>query len=235
MLRKISILSAVVLSLACTPGPQGPPGEKGEPGEDGVAGKSSLIRTSSEPVGENCIAGGVSIQTGLDLNGNATLDDEEIQSTSFVCNGGEPTNDCSAAEGTVEITNSLGLESIAGCSEVTGDLTISGLGITSIEPLSALVRVEGTLTIDQNDDLQNLAGLESLTSVAGDLIIWSNDVMTSLDGLSALTNVGGYIVIGNNDILPQCEVDLFTQRLGIDCGNDDGANCNGNNGTSTCD
>lgn len=44
MLRKISILSAVVLSLACAPGPQGPTGPegpqgpKGDTGEQGPAG-----------------------------------------------------------------------------------------------------------------------------------------------------------------------------------------------------
>jgi hypothetical protein len=57
-------------------------------GPQGAAGKNSLIITSNEPVGDNCVNGGVKIQVGLDVNSNGVLDDEEIDSslTKFICN-----------------------------------------------------------------------------------------------------------------------------------------------------
>lgn len=79
------------------PGSQGDPGAQGERGERGVdgaqgepgrSGLSSLVRTSSEPPGANCEHGGVRINVGLDTDGNGELAPSEVQSTSYVCNGG---------------------------------------------------------------------------------------------------------------------------------------------------
>jgi len=50
-------------------------------------GKNSLIDLIEEPVGENCPAGGFKVITGLDLNENNVLDEDEIQITEYICNG----------------------------------------------------------------------------------------------------------------------------------------------------
>jgi pimeloyl-ACP methyl ester carboxylesterase len=47
----------------------------------------SLVSTSAEQPGNNCAAGGVRIDTGLDVNGDQILAANEIQSTDFVCSG----------------------------------------------------------------------------------------------------------------------------------------------------
>jgi OmcA/MtrC family decaheme c-type cytochrome len=54
------------------------------------SGKNALVKTSSEPVGDNCAFGGTRIETGLDANNNGTLDASEVDAaaTSFVCNFG---------------------------------------------------------------------------------------------------------------------------------------------------
>jgi OmcA/MtrC family decaheme c-type cytochrome len=62
------------------------------------AGTSSLIATTAEPAGANCPFGGTRIATGIDANGNGTLDPTEIlaTATTFVCNpspsGSAPTS-----------------------------------------------------------------------------------------------------------------------------------------------
>lgn len=56
-------------------------------GGPGVAGARSLVRTAAEPAGARCAAGGTRIDAGLDANGNGTLEDAEVGSTSHVCNG----------------------------------------------------------------------------------------------------------------------------------------------------
>lgn len=54
---------------------------------NGMDGQYSLITISREENVQNCAAGGVKIDSGIDLNRNQTLDDDEIQLTKFVCDG----------------------------------------------------------------------------------------------------------------------------------------------------
>ena len=53
----------------------------------GLDGKTSLVRTSEEFPGDNCQTGGLKIEFGLDLDYSLTLEDSEVQATSYVCNG----------------------------------------------------------------------------------------------------------------------------------------------------
>jgi hypothetical protein len=68
-------------------GPQGPQGVQGTAGTNGL---NALINTTTEPAGANCANGGTKIETGLDANGNGTLETGEINvaQTKYVCNGG---------------------------------------------------------------------------------------------------------------------------------------------------
>lgn len=57
-------------------------------GQDGVNGANgSLVDIQDEPAGDNCAAGGQRIQVGVDADRNGTLDEGEIESTTYVCNG----------------------------------------------------------------------------------------------------------------------------------------------------
>lgn len=64
-------------------------GQMGEMGEQGIPGTNALIRTTTEEPGDNCDTGGIRIEVGLDENENSTLDGDEVQQTSFVCDGPE--------------------------------------------------------------------------------------------------------------------------------------------------
>jgi hypothetical protein len=59
---------------------------------EGPEGKISLVDLIVEPAGTNCSSGGFKIVTGIDKNGNKTLDAEEIQQTKYVCNGVDGVN-----------------------------------------------------------------------------------------------------------------------------------------------
>ncbi|MCA9666382.1 MAG: hypothetical protein KC503_12365 [Myxococcales bacterium] len=61
-------------------------------GGTGNAGKNALVKVSAEPEGTNCPNGGQKIETGIDDDGNGTLDPGEVNSaaTTYVCNGGTP-------------------------------------------------------------------------------------------------------------------------------------------------
>ena len=53
----------------------------------GVAGPNSLIKTTIENTGLNCLAGGLKVEAGVDVNKSGTLEQNEVQSTQFICNG----------------------------------------------------------------------------------------------------------------------------------------------------
>src|SRR5690606_15814510 len=106
--------------------------------------------------------------------------------------------------GFVSLTSQADIDAFAinypNCTEISGDLQISGSDITDLSPLSILTSVGGYLEISSNSNLTDLEGLSNLTSVGGFLYISSNSI-TNLDGLSNLTSVGGNLYIYNNSNL----------------------------------
>lgn len=62
-------------------------GSNGSNGSNGGAGQNSLLAVVDEPAGSNCPAGGKKISSGLDANGNGSLDAGEVSSTAYVCHG----------------------------------------------------------------------------------------------------------------------------------------------------
>jgi hypothetical protein len=70
-------------------GAVGPQGIQGVAGTNGTNGLNALVKTTAEPAGANCVAGGTKVETGLDANNNGVLDLAEINAaqTTYVCNG----------------------------------------------------------------------------------------------------------------------------------------------------
>lgn len=76
------------LALAACDGDDGRDGVDGVDGADGVDGLSSLLRQTPLPEGDpNCPAGGALVESGIDTNRDGELGDDEVDQTSFVCNG----------------------------------------------------------------------------------------------------------------------------------------------------
>jgi alpha-tubulin suppressor-like RCC1 family protein len=69
-------------------GPKGDTGMPGSPGVPGADGKTSLTRTENVSVGSTaCPTGGIAVSTGLDSDRSGALEESEVASTSYVCNG----------------------------------------------------------------------------------------------------------------------------------------------------
>jgi len=80
----VAVLAAAL--AAC----EGDDGRDGIDGQDGADGLSSLLRNTPLPVGDsNCPTGGARVDSGIDSNRDGTLGDDEIDQTSFVCNGAD--------------------------------------------------------------------------------------------------------------------------------------------------
>src|SRR5260221_12461135 len=72
------------------------------------------------------------------------------------------------------------------CSDIIGNISISGADITNVDSLASLRTISGSLTISNNPRLTNLNGLRGITSVTT-LIIRANSLLTSVNGFQGLT------------------------------------------------
>jgi hypothetical protein len=101
--------------------------------------------------------------------------------------------------------------------------------------LECLTFVEGNLSIDFNDQLIELEGIDRLQSVGGGVGISQNPSLESLHGLRSLSQVGGhYISIENNRSLPACEVEELVERI-RSTGWDGDVTMDGNDELAPCD
>ncbi len=93
-----------------------------------------------------------------------------------------------------------------GCTEIEGEVTINGPGITNLNGLNMITSIGGNLIIIKNDLLTNLSGLDALTYIGGYLEIGDvgdegNPLLTSLNGLENLTSTGHGLTIRFNPVL----------------------------------
>ncbi len=80
------------------------------------------------------------------------------------------------------------------CTEISGDLTISG--VTDLTFLSNITAIQGSLIITDSPGLLTLSGLDNLTSVGGEL--WLFDLgISDLGALGQLASVGGELSLYN--------------------------------------
>lgn len=84
-----------------------------------------------------------------------------------------------------------------GCSEIEGNVIISGADITRLDGLGVLLSIGGNLEIRLNELLGDLSGLQNLETLGGDLRIEQNDVLEDLLGLENLSEINGDLIIGD--------------------------------------
>jgi len=98
------------------------------------------------------------------------------------------------------------------CTEVQGDIIISGADITNLNALSSLTKVVGRLSIVDNPNLASLEGLSALRSIDDFLALALNPILTDVNALSALEQVGGLAISTNNSL---SNLDGFVSLAGI--------------------
>lgn len=85
----VAVCVAGLLALGCA-GSDGADGADGSDGTDGLGGDdgvATLVNVTPEAPGETCADGGVKVESGRDDDGDNTLAPDEIDSTTYVCNG----------------------------------------------------------------------------------------------------------------------------------------------------
>lgn len=96
----------------------------GSNGAVGSNGSNSLIAIVAEASGSNCASGGRKITSGVDGNGNGTLEPGEVTSTAYVCNGATGaagTNGTNGAAGTNGTNGAAGTNGTNGAAGSNGN------------------------------------------------------------------------------------------------------------------
>jgi surface protein len=84
------------------------------------------------------------------------------------------------------------------CTQISGNVTISGAGISNLNGLSAITSIDGYLDISYNPDLTNMVGLDALSTIGGYLQVYSNAGLVRFTGLGALTDIADFLYVGAN-------------------------------------
>jgi hypothetical protein len=124
----------------------------------GPTGKNTLIKTTNESTGVNCLTGGVKLEFGIDVNNNGILDVNEINATltKYVCNG---------ATGATGPTGPIGLTGPTGATGATGATGPAGpagkntlINTTTVLPgpncIAGGVKHEYGVDLNSNDTLE---------------------------------------------------------------------------------
>lgn len=166
--------------------------------DDGAAARPTLNAVEAVGPGDPCPAGGQKILTGVDSNGNGSLEPGEVTQISYVCNGtGAP--GCTTLEGSITIRNSFDWTNLvaAGCKRITGRLEIAAEGAGSLGPPSPLVEV-GAIEVLPTETLTAL-DFPALAKVGGEVTISNNPALVRLD-LRSLATVGGRLFLADTGL-----------------------------------
>ena len=196
-------------------------GQNGQNGQDGQNGHNALVTTSSD-VGSNCANGGTRMDFGLDANDNNLLDNAEILSTRYVCNGADGQNGQDGTNGTnasIKTTSFTGAQN--GCSN--GGVKVEVLVDGVVQTAQTRYICNGTNGNDGQDGKDGQNGYNALVAIANADAAHCANGGTRMDfGLD--TN--------NNGILNTAEV-LSTRYVCNGADGQDGQNGqDGTNGTN---
>jgi hypothetical protein len=165
-------------------------------------GPVTRARADREPPGENCPEGGLAIRSGLDGDADHALDDDEIATTTYLCDF-EKTLACDdgdVLEGVITLATSEDARRIDGVTCIDGDLVIANNDALEILGLSRLERVTGHVALAGNPQLATLDGLDALTRVGGTYLVQGNDLLADLTPIAQLAR--GDLAVVANEYMP---------------------------------
>ena len=179
MKKRISILAtiAIVTLTTCE--------------KEGKEGIKSLVKISTISPNADCSNGGQKIESGLDKNRNFLLDDSEVESMSYICNG---TNGSNGIDGINSLTNITEVSAYSVCE--AGGFKIDGGLDKNRNNILDVVEIESTKYIcngiDGGYDKQIMFKFSSVFNGAKDTVI--NSIQNSGSGLR-LFNKSNYTKI----------------------------------------
>jgi hypothetical protein len=109
------------------------------------------------------------------------------------------------------------------CTEIAGDLTISGADITNLHGLSNITLINGVLLIENNPLLLNLEGLNNLVTINNYLRLSQNPLLEGITALNNLSHLGYGLFFDSNPNLLSLDglqgISIINDAITIyDCG-----------------
>lgn len=161
-----------------------------------------------------CIDAGIndSVFTAFDLEGNPRLFDHNLDGDTIVDIGTyEVIISPQCLNGGIIFTTQTQIDNFKtdylSCTEILGNIQISGPLITNLDSLDIIAAIDGNIIIKENDYLYDLSGLRNLTTINGNVRIEQNAFLSSLYGLENIDpSTVNYLKIHNNPSLSVCEV-----------------------------
>ncbi len=200
--------------------------------------KNSLTVMTEEAAGENCTYGGIRLDSGIDVNANAKLDETEVSSTNYVCNGANGSNGvgCTVTEssnGTKTITCDEGTE-VTVSDGADGSNGSDGESCTVIDNNNGTKTITcGEVSVSVSDGTDGTNGADGTNGTDGTNGENGNDGHNSIVVLETLTEDldclnGGTLVkvgvdINDSGILDDNEISV-TQKVCYGLDGKDGSN-----------
>jgi hypothetical protein len=166
-------------------------------------------RVSEEPAGDNCSAGGMRIETGLDNDRDGELGDAEVQSTEFVCNGTDGENGEDGQDGTDGTNGTDGEDGVSYLTSVTAEPANGNCGAESGVRVDAGPDTNANGTLDGSeissteyvcDGEDGASGGTSVVSQYDDTkAISDGSVVTLVSASITASGPGTVVAIGSTD------------------------------------
>jgi len=168
----------------------------------------------------SCPNGGITVNGGIDLNGNGVLDNSEITSTQYVCNGTNGTNGTNGANGlsalALTTNESAGANCAAGGKKVSIGLDTNGNSILDIAEITASYYVcngspgSGITWLDVTGTTQQAVSNTGYMADNGSQVTITLPATASVGDLIQITGVGA----GGWKIAQNAGQSIITQVLG---------------------
>lgn len=111
----------------------------------------------------------------------------------------------------IVISTQSDLEAYANVEEFPRSVRIIGTGITSLQSLSKMKKINGDLRIE-NTSLLNLEGLDNLTTITGKLIVSGNRMLVSMDGIYSWDNIYYVLIEDNPELTDFCAMTAYALK-----------------------
>lgn len=145
----------------------------GEAGSDGQDGVQALLASTQIPAGEQCVAGGYRIDTGLDSNANGLLEGTEVTANFYVCNGVDGENGKDGLQSLINISSEpAGDNCTAGGKQIQVGVDLDGsatLESAEVQKSAFLCHGENGLDgVDGQDGAEGQPGNDGLDGADGE-------------------------------------------------------------------
>lgn len=111
----------------------------------------------------------------------------------------------------IVISSQSELEAYANVEEFPRSVRIMGTGITSLQSLSRMKKINGDLRIE-NTSLINLEGLDNLSTITGKLVVSGNRRLVAMDGIYSWDNIYYVLIEDNPELTDFCAMTAYAQN-----------------------